>query len=384
MATVSGFTAAKTIEMLGKMIVGGTVDGAGHLILQADDGSTIDAGDVIPAPSDLSILPRPETLGPSYYPRGVSYFGTVGAEDGYPAILATIQTTRENNTRAFQLCVGKANARTWVRASDNGDTWGAWTELVPMVIASNAETQAGSLTTKAVSPAGLASVVGVGEGYRLFDVIKFASSGSFLKASYPGLRAINVKVQAGGGSGGGSSSTTSGANSYGTGGGGGGYAETFITDISGLPSSVAVTVGAGGAAPAAGANDGSSGGESSFGTYAVAKGGAGGYAKASSTLGGYVTGGVGGDATVGDYRISGGGGGGGWGGATLAQGGTGGSSHLGNGGRTVGTGAGGGSNSGDPGGNYGGGGGGAATNASGSARAGGAGAQGIVFVELYR
>lgn len=383
MATVTGLTAGKTLELLGKMIVGGSVDGNGHLILVADDDSTIDAGYVVGDPPDQQILPRNGDLDPTFYPDGTSYFGVSATETGWPLSLGIIHTIKAGGLRTIQWFVGKANNRVFVRTEDNGNTWSAFTELVPMVLASNAETQAGALTTKAVSPAGLASVVGVGTGYRLQQVIKYASSGTFLKANYPGLRAICVKVQAGGGSGAGAATAASGQNAYGTGGGGGGYAESFITDIAGLASSVTVTVGAQVAGAAAGANDGNPGNGSSFGSLVVANGGGPGITKASSTLGGYIPGGAGGDATAGDYRVSGSGGGGGYGAATLASGGFGGSSHLGGGGRTVGTGAGSGRQAGDPGGNYGGGGGGAMTNQGGAAIGGGSGAQGIVFVEIY-
>lgn len=45
MASVTGITAAKALEILGKSVVSGTINGFGHLILSRDNGQTIDAGD---------------------------------------------------------------------------------------------------------------------------------------------------------------------------------------------------------------------------------------------------------------------------------------------------------------------------------------------------
>lgn len=219
-------------------------------------------------------------------------------------------------------------------------------------------------------------------GYRLKQVLKYTANGTFTKASYPWLRAIRVKVQGGGGAGGGSVATGSGVNSEGGGGGGGGYAESFITNIAGLASSVAVTVGAGGTGVTGGG--GNSGGTSSFGTAVVATGGSGGGAKSASAVAGFgVSGGSGGEGTAGDLLIFGGGGQAGIGSATIGIGGAGGNSFLGGGAWGQASGATGGGGNGPAGENYGGGGGGALGNQSSSARAGGAGAPGIVIVELY-
>ncbi|QCG77518.1 hypothetical protein SEA_DIZZYRUDY_21 [Microbacterium phage DizzyRudy] len=251
-------------------------------------------------------------------------------------------------------------------------------------IATNAEAQAGTDAVRAVTPAGLASIVGVGLGYRFVQRVIFTSSGSFLKASYPGLRAIRVMAVGGGGGGAGAGGASGGMNSYGTGGGSGGYAESFITNIAGLATSVAVTVGAAGAATANGAITGNDGSASSFGTAVVAGGGGGGQTKGNSALGGYVRGGLGGTPTAGDIQQGGTPGQTGMGRDTLAQPGSGGSSIFGGGGLGNASGAGGGSYAGQAGMAYGAGGGGAAVNAGGVAAAGGAGANGVVIVEIYR
>jgi hypothetical protein len=110
----------------------------------------------------------------------------------------------------------------------------------------------------------------------LQQVLRFTSSGTFTKATYPWLRAIKVKCQGAGGGGGGINSTGSNEIAIGSGGSGGVYSESFITDIAGLATSVTVTVGAGGAGGFAGSTNGSTGGASSFGSLVSANGGFGG------------------------------------------------------------------------------------------------------------
>ena len=105
--------------------------------------------------------------------------------------------------------------------------------------------------------------------YRYVTTIYYTSNGTFDKGNYPWLRAIRVKLVGGGGGGGGSNTTP---NRNGGGGGGGCYAESFITNIAGLASSVTVTRGAGGAGGTE-TGAGSSGGSSSFGAFVVGFGG---------------------------------------------------------------------------------------------------------------
>lgn len=139
----------------------------------------------------------------------------------------------------------------------------------------------------------------------LQQVLYFTSSGTFTKASYPWLRAIRVRVQGAGGGSGGCVATGSGVASGSASGGGGAYAESFITDIAGLASSITVTRGAGGAPGAAGANAGSTGGTSSFGSLVSANGGAGG--DGSGAFANAVFNGVtGGSTATGDLIIRGG------------------------------------------------------------------------------
>jgi hypothetical protein len=216
--------------------------------------------------------------------------------------------------------------------------------------------------------------LGTGVGYRYNSAVYFTSNGTFTKATYPWLRAIRVRCQGGGGGGAGSGSD----GHAGGGGGGGAYGEVFITDIAGLSASVTVTRGAGGAGGAAGDNNGSAGGQSAFGSY-TADGGGGGIHPGSGGRGGQ------GNQTTANMGIVFGGSSGvnGTNSFSVVQGingAAGGSSHLGGGGQGAGslTGT---SNDGGAASVYGGGGGGAFRQTANSA--GGAGANGIVIVDLF-
>lgn len=219
-------------------------------------------------------------------------------------------------------------------------------------------------------------------GYVFVQTLYYTSNGTFTKATYPWLRAIRVKCVGGGGGGGGAGTTTAGQTACGGGGGGGGYAESFITNISGLDSSITVTRGPGGAGGAAGANNGTSGSSSSFGSLVVAGGGGGGSGISGSSLSASDPGNSG-TGTTGDILMNGERGGWGYNAGTLPFGGFGGASGGGFG-QSTGDLASFAGAQGPAGQLYGGGGGGAANGASvATARAGGAGANGIVTVELY-
>jgi hypothetical protein len=200
-------------------------------------------------------------------------------------------------------------------------------------------------------------------GYTLRETVYFTSSGTFTKATYPWLRAVRVKAQASGGGGGRATKTDLVSEQGANGAGGGGYAESFITDIAGLGTAITVTVGAGGATPAATGVGGviapTNGSDSSFGTAVVGKGSVG------------ATGGV---AGTGDFTVPGEDGDSGKSGGAYLFGGGGGGSMLGQGG---GLGNGGAAK------NYGGGGAGGAASNSNVPGPGGAGAGGIVIVELF-
>lgn len=222
-------------------------------------------------------------------------------------------------------------------------------------------------------------VAGLLTGYRFLQRVIYTESGSFVLGDYPGARMVRVVCQAGGGAGGGGAATSSSERSGGTGGGGGEYAESWLpADI--LPSTVTVTVGAGGAAVAGAA--GLAGGDSSFGNLVVARGGPGGTVSTGTGSTG-VSGPNGGAGGVGDLLVPGGRAGGVYrnSGANFVLPGEGGSSVLGHGGtirvpgNTFFAGA--------DGTGYGGGGAGAANLGNQSASSGGNGAPGIVIVDIY-
>jgi len=144
-------------------------------------------------------------------------------------------------------------------------------------------------------------------GYRPMGApVYFTSSGSFVKADYPGLRAIRVHTLGGAGGGGGCAATSSGQAADAGGGASGTYATSFITDIASLPASVTVTRGAGGAGGTAGNNDGSAGGASSFGSLVSASGGGGGSGSSNTSTTTRNSGGFGDATGTGDFIATGG------------------------------------------------------------------------------
>ncbi|WP_267411824.1 hypothetical protein [Pantoea sp. GM_Pan_4] len=106
---------------------------------------------------------------------------------------------------------------------------------------------------------------------RLLNIQVFTSSGTYTKT--PGTKKARVKSLGGGGAGGGTEVTTSAQIAAAWGGNSGAYAESSLIDVSSV-ASVAVTIGAAGI-PATGAAGGA-GGQSSFGSYLITPGGAGG------------------------------------------------------------------------------------------------------------
>jgi hypothetical protein len=228
-------------------------------------------------------------------------------------------------------------------------------------------------------------------GYRLVQTLTLTSSTTFTKATYSWLRAVKVRLVGGGGGGGATPAPPSGSNTSGNGGGGGCYAERLITDISGMSSSVTVTVGAGGSGGTAATNNAATGGTSSFGSFCSASGGSPGILGSNSSSVGMTFPSDaftsrGGTSGVGDLIIPGGQGGSGFmsGGNGNAMGGSGGSSMLAGSIATPGyPGSGAFARNGPNGQNYGGGGGGGSSLQASGSTTGGAGAPGIVILELY-
>lgn len=187
---------------------------------------------------------------------------------------------------------------------------------------------------------------------------------------------ITIEVSGGGGSGGSISATGAGQAACASSAGAGGYAYKKIM-ANDLGATETVTIGAGAAAPAAGNNSGSPGGTSSFGAHVSCTGGSGGSGSAASSVYTGGGGGSGGVATGGDINIRGGRGGGRrtTGGLPFPFSG-GGSNPLGSSNFSSTT-------AGADGIIFGGGGCGAAAGENMSARAGGAGADGVVIIREY-
>ena len=149
----------------------------------------------------------------------------------------------------------------------------------------------------------------VGQGFVYAGTRYYESSGQFEKADPLGtgdigLRAIRVRM-VGGGAGGGGARAQAGEQMISQGGSGGGFSESFITDIDGLSSSVAVTAGAG-SSGATGLSSAGNGGQSSFGSLVVANGGIGGLFRSSTTALISYNGTEGGAPGTGDIALPGG------------------------------------------------------------------------------
>ncbi len=211
----------------------------------------------------------------------------------------------------------------------------------------------------------------------LRSVQVFETTGANTYIPPKGLKRIVAEVQAGGGGGGGCANPAASEAAEGGGGGGGGYTRELL-EASALSDTETATVGVGGAGGAAGDNNGVAGGTSSFGAFCSATGGGFGDGAPSSAANGGVAGGIGGIGSNGDINIKGNGGNRGEvHSAEITRLALGGSSHLGGGAIAPDRAAG------NAGGVYGGGGSGANERNAGGAKAGGAGADGIVIVWEY-
>lgn len=188
----------------------------------------------------------------------------------------------------------------------------------------------------------------------------FTSSTTYNKTG-GAVVALAIVIGAGGGAAGVNSATGAGSN-----GAGGGGCSIKRIDLTGI-SSETVTVGTGGTAGGTAPTAGSNGGTSSFGSHCSATGGSGTGISGSSEAG------AAGVGSGGDINLKGGGGEHSNAGSTGGHGGN--APFGGGGGRGFSVG----SSNGEAGGNYGGGGGGA-YDLSGFGRSGGAGADGIVYV----
>jgi hypothetical protein len=197
---------------------------------------------------------------------------------------STTAITNSSSTHAVQagptsglnVRLGTDGTNAAVQAVNNG----VYSNLDVNVLGGNVDIGSASTTT---------SVLGTftpPRGFMLAQRFVYTSSpANFTKATYPWLRAIKVICVGGGGGGGGAATTAANQNALGAAGSGAAIAETFITDIASLGASIAITVGGGGAGGAAGNNAGINGGASSFGSLCIAANGAGGVGSAATAIG---------------------------------------------------------------------------------------------------
>lgn len=141
----------------------------------------------------------------------------------------------------------------------------------------------------------------------VFEVVKYTTSSTWVKP--PGLSRLYVRGVGGGASAGGTAATGGGQYATSSGGGAGGYFEkVFLESELGL--SETVDIGSGGAATAAGANNGNDGGVTRFATgkayVLTANGGIKGLAGVAVISANNVAGGAGGTASGGDINLTGG------------------------------------------------------------------------------
>jgi hypothetical protein len=129
-------------------------------------------------------------------------------------------------------------------------------------------------TTKkvfSIDDEGLITHYGLGESVAFSEAVKYTSSGTWTKADYSGLYGVIVELWGGGGSGGGVTGASGQAAAAGGATGGGYSCKLILADD--LGTTETVTIGAGGAAPSAGNNNGNAGGTTSFGSHCSATGG---------------------------------------------------------------------------------------------------------------
>jgi hypothetical protein len=171
---------------------------------------------------------------------------------------------------------GTAAVRTLTGTTDqisvtNGDGVSG-NPTIAAVVASQAEAEAGTNTTKLMTPQRVSQAISaLGGGGGAINRQQFDASGTWTKPTGYDPDSM-VLIQAWGAGGSGSRNSTMSNN---RGGGGGGYNERWII-LSALSSTETVTIGAGGASRTGSNQAGAAGGDTTFGSHTTAYGGAGG------------------------------------------------------------------------------------------------------------
>lgn len=131
MATVTGLTAARMLDIEATSIVDGSVDVAGNLTLITHSGVEIDAGNIKgPSGADgasQSITEKTSTDLPSTYPVGISQF-TYTTQGSWPTSLGTVFTFIVSIARGFQIISEKSTGRIWFR-NVGQDSWSAFYQI---------------------------------------------------------------------------------------------------------------------------------------------------------------------------------------------------------------------------------------------------------------
>jgi len=134
MATVTGLTKERMLAIEAASVVGGTVDTNGHLVLEKNDGTFIDAGNVkgatgedgTPAPVTTFIRDPTNAVDiPSSFGMGLT-IGTAGSD--MPYTFATVETVYMNINRGVQKVTDKETGRVIWRTAISG-VWSEWRYL---------------------------------------------------------------------------------------------------------------------------------------------------------------------------------------------------------------------------------------------------------------
>lgn len=144
MATVTGLTAARMLNIEAASVVDGAIDGAGHLILTTHGGTNIDAGNAlvaVPEDSLVSYLSADDYTGttpPTSYPDGVSllYLDPTHTSASWPAFAGKRVVVHTINAVSGSGDISQTALRLndtlvmeqYNRGSRSG-VWGAWIKL---------------------------------------------------------------------------------------------------------------------------------------------------------------------------------------------------------------------------------------------------------------
>ena len=146
MATVTGLTAARMLEIEAASVVDGEVDASGHLILTKHDGSEIDAGNILIAVPDENIVHQLNPAGyseatpPSSYPLGVSVLALNDTETtaDWPLFagkfysIHSIAYPGSDVTQIAQRLHGSTTTpEKWIRSGNLASGWSQWGQGIP-------------------------------------------------------------------------------------------------------------------------------------------------------------------------------------------------------------------------------------------------------------